>query len=63
MYLRRKTDKGWVVGCDCPDGDGFTVRRLGIAVECPRCGRTALVSELTTDYWLRSDPNDEAITA
>lgn len=63
MFLERRTDSGWVVGCECPHGGRFTVRRLGIAVECPQCGRTALSSDLTTDYWLRTKTHDIAFAA
>lgn len=51
MQLAKRTDRGWIVKCDCAAAKDFTVRSLGIAVECPRCGRTALSTELSTAYW------------
>jgi hypothetical protein len=53
MHLAKKSDRGWIVRCDCDDKAEFRVRMLGIAVECPHCGRTALTADLTTEYWSR----------
>jgi hypothetical protein len=54
MHLTRRMERGWLVRCECPGQTEFRVRRLGIAVECPRCGRTALAPDLVTEYWTRS---------
>jgi hypothetical protein len=53
MQLAKKSDRGWIVRCDCDHNAEFRVRMLGIAVECPSCGRTALTADLTTEYWSR----------
>ena len=39
--------------CNC--GESFLVRTLGPSVECPVCGRSAVSSDLTTDYCARRD--------
>lgn len=63
MFLQDRTREGWIVACDCANGSPFTAKRLGIAVECPRCGRTALSADLATEYWLRTDAQDVAVLA
>jgi hypothetical protein len=44
----------------CSTGHVFEVRSLGVGVECPRCGETALAARLVTDYHLA---RLEALTA
>lgn len=63
MYLDGKIPEGYVVLC-APSGEAhsFIVRRLGPSVECPRCGRTALSTNLVTSYYERSSA-DAAVIA
>ena len=53
-YLDGKLPEGYVVIC-APNGDphSFIVRRLGVSVECPQCGRTALSANLIAAYYER----------
>jgi len=54
MYLDDRIPEGYVVICT---GDGlehsFVVRGLGLSVECPKCGRTALSPKLLDAYYER----------
>lgn len=57
MEIDGKLPQGYVVIC----GDGhparsFLVRRLGLSVECPECGGTALSTELAGTYHSRGAP-------
>lgn len=36
------------------DEHSFLVRRLGLSVECPRCGQVALSVDLIADFYRRS---------
>jgi hypothetical protein len=54
MHLVKRTERGWIVHCDCQGQAQFAVPPLGIAIECTRCGRTALAVDLVADYWSRS---------
>lgn len=36
----------------CATGHVFIVRTLGPSVECPKCGETALSTDLATAYFL-----------
>lgn len=58
MYLDGRLPEGYVVLCS-PEGDShsFLVRRLGLSVECPECGRTALSAELVGDFYDRRTEN------
>jgi len=53
-YLDGKLPEGYVVIC-APNGEphSFVVRRLGVSVECPQCGRTALSANLIAAYYER----------
>jgi hypothetical protein len=52
MYLDGRLPEGYVVLCTADaDPHSFLVRRLGLSVECPQCGRTALSSDLVVAYY------------
>ena len=52
MYLDGRLPEGYVVLCTADsDPHSFLVRRLGLSVECPQCGRTALSSDLVSAYY------------
>jgi hypothetical protein len=52
MYLDGRLPEGYVVLCTADsDPHTFLVRRLGLSVECPKCGRTALSAELAAAYY------------
>jgi len=48
MKIEAKVSKGHLIRCDC--GESFLVRRLGIGVECPKCGATALSPDLAAAF-------------
>ena len=54
MYVDGKLPEGNVVIC-ASNGDAhcFIIRRLGVSVECPQCGRTALSANLIATYYDR----------
>jgi hypothetical protein len=55
MYLDTRLPEGHVVVCVCAGEEhSFLVNRLGLAVECPNCGRTALSANLIDDYYDRA---------
>jgi hypothetical protein len=57
MYLDARLPEGHVVVCGCAGAEhAFLVHRLGLAVECPTCGRTALSVELVADFYARAAP-------
>lgn len=62
MYLDDRSPAGHIVVCT---GDGtehsFLRRRLGLSVECPVCGQTALSVDLVAAFYRRS-LNDPAWT-
>ncbi len=51
MIIDAKLNEGYVVLCV---GSGtwhsFLVQNLGVSVECPQCGRTALSVKLAEDF-------------
>ncbi|MEQ8968162.1 MAG: hypothetical protein RID91_20260 [Azospirillaceae bacterium] len=49
MKIEAKVSKGHLIRCDC--GESFLVRSLGIGVECPKCGATALSTELASVFY------------
>lgn len=53
---------GYVIGCVCDDEDvhEFRVKKLGLSVECPNCGATAISTELLTEYHVNSGPQTVA---
>jgi hypothetical protein len=55
MYIDDRSPDGHIVVCT---GDGtehsFLRRRLGLSVECPFCGHTALSVDLVTEFYRRS---------
>ena len=54
IYFDGRLPEGYIVVCGC-DGAGhsFLVRRIGVSIECPKCGRTALTADLVADYYIR----------
>jgi hypothetical protein len=55
MYLDARLPEGHIVICGCSGGEhSFLVHKLGLAVECPTCGRTALSTELIADFYARA---------
>lgn len=51
MRIDGKISAGYAIVCNC--GAAFAAERLGVAVECPSCGRTALGADIAVDYYLR----------
>jgi hypothetical protein len=51
MQIDAKIAEGYVILCNNKtDEHVFIVRTLGPAVECPKCGSTALSGDLATDF-------------
>ncbi|MDX1423481.1 MAG: hypothetical protein R3322_10095 [Kiloniellales bacterium] len=51
MEIDEKIAEGYVILChNKAEEHVFIVRTLGPAVECPKCGSTALSGDLATDY-------------
>lgn len=51
MQIDAKITEGYVILCNNKSEEHvFIVRSLGPAVECPKCGSTALSGDLATDY-------------
>ena len=51
MQIDAKLAEGYVILCNRKDEEHiFIVRSLGPAVECPKCGNTALSGDLATDH-------------
>jgi hypothetical protein len=60
MYLDTRIPEGQVVVCTCAGEEhSFMVARLGVSVECPTCGRTALSANLIDDYYARANRKRE----
>jgi hypothetical protein len=61
LMIDGKLPEGYVILCKAKDEDHtFLVRRLGLSVECPRCGSTALSTGLAQEFWLREN-NESAM--
>lgn len=55
MHLDARLPKGNVLVCAGKGDDhSFILRRLGLSVECPRCGQIALSVDLVADFYTRS---------
>jgi hypothetical protein len=53
MIIDAKLSEGYVVLCDKhSEIHSFLISTLGLSVECPHCGSTALATELVTDFYL-----------
>ncbi|WP_282609906.1 hypothetical protein [Pelagibius sp. Alg239-R121] len=53
MVIDAKITEGYVVLCDeHSEMHSFLIGSLGLSVECPHCGSTALATDLATDYYL-----------
>ena len=51
MQIDAKIAEGYVILCNNKAEEHiFIVRSLGPAVECPKCGNTALSGDLATDF-------------
>ena len=51
MQIDDKIAEGYVILCNSKTEEHvFIVRTLGPAVECPKCGSTALSGDLATDF-------------
>jgi len=51
MQIDDKITEGYVILCNSKAEEHvFIVRTLGPAVECPKCGSTALSGDLATDF-------------
>lgn len=51
MQIDAKITEGYVILCNRKTEEHvFIVRTLGPAVECPKCGSTALSGDLATDF-------------
>lgn len=51
MQIDAKLSEGYVILCDNKAEEHiFIVRNLGPAVECPKCGSTALSGDLATEF-------------
>jgi len=51
MEIDAKIAEGYVILCHRKDEEHiFIVRTLGPAVECPKCGNTALSGDLATEF-------------
>ena len=62
MQIDAKIAEGYVILCiNKAEEHVFIVRTLGPAVECPKCGSTALSGDLATDFVRRgrNGANDE----
>ena len=51
MQIDAKITEGYVILCNSRTEEHvFIVRTLGPAVECPKCGSTALSGDMATDF-------------
>ena len=57
MQLLNKDLKGNHIRCG--KGHRFIAKRLGISVQCPNCGQTALSGELASRYYLLRNGNQK----
>jgi hypothetical protein len=56
MYLDDRIPDGYVIVCAGGGGEhSFLLSKLGPSIECPRCGRTALSTNLLDDYYGRAE--------
>lgn len=51
MVIDGRLGNNWIVICACGE-HSFMVRRLGLAVECPRCGRLEPGPNMAAEYYL-----------
>ncbi len=55
VKIEGKLPEGYVVLCDNGHEEhSFIVQNLSVSVECPRCGMTAVSTNLVTEYTLRA---------
>ena len=55
MYLDDRSPKGHIIVCTGGGSEhSFLRHRLGLSVECPICGQTALSVDLIADFYRRS---------
>ena len=61
VRIEGKLPEGYVVLCgNGHEEHSFVVQNLNVSVECPRCGMTALSTNLVTEYTLRT-PYDQLV--
>jgi hypothetical protein len=54
MRIDARPPEGHVLVCSGADSEhSFLVHRLGLSVECPHCGRTAVSVHLVADFYQR----------
>jgi hypothetical protein len=54
IMIDDKLPEGYVILCKAKDEEHtFLVRHLGPSVLCPKCGSTALSTNLAHEFWLR----------
>ncbi len=59
MRIEGKLPEGYVVLCgNGHEEHSFVVQNLNVSVECPRCGTTALSTNLVTKYTPRALSQD-----
>ena len=63
--VSKRPGGGYVIGCICDEDDvhEFRVKKLGLSVECPNCGATAIGTELLTAFHLQGAPESGASAA
>lgn len=53
MVIDAKLTEGYVILCDeRSEMHSFLIESLGLSVECPHCGSTALATDLATEFYL-----------
>ena len=51
MTIDGRLPEGFVIVCEFhPSGHSFLVSQLGLTVECPKCGHTAISTLLATEF-------------
>ena len=56
MRLDGRLPEGNVILCTGHgDEHSFLVGRLGLSIECPKCGQIALSADMVADFYKRSD--------
>lgn len=56
MVIDAKLTEGYVILCDAgSEMHSFLTESLGLSVECPHCGSTALATDLATEFYLADE--------
>jgi len=61
MHIDGKIDEGYVI--ICKDEHVFVQARLGLYVECPRCGSQRISADLAMEYLLSQSAGQSEPTA